>query len=94
MDKALIVDDEYIKEVGRYSQTRGKELEQLLGNYIKVLEEIKNEAIVEGEISNSLSAYIDCVKLLTERLEIISSNMKTVCNNLVADIDAADSYLF
>jgi len=93
-DHSLVIDDEYVVGVGGHCKTRGRELEDILIEYIAILEEIRTEAILEGEIANALTDYIACVKLLRDRITAISNNIQTVTNNFVTDVDEADSYLF
>lgn len=93
-DHTLVIDDEYIMGVGSHCKNRGRALEEILVEYISILEEIRSEAILGGEIATALGDYIGCVKLRKERITAISNNVKTVTNNFVADIDEADAYLF
>ena len=49
MDANLIIDDNYVQEVGRLSSIRGRKLEEILDNYVGILTEIETEAITSGE---------------------------------------------
>lgn len=93
-DHAIVIDDEYIVDVGRHCKNRGRNLEDILVDYIGILEEIRKEAIIDGEIAFALSDYIECVKMLREHMTTISDNVKTVAYNFVAAVDEADAFLF
>ena len=94
VDPNLIIDDAYITDVGKYCVKRGNQLEDILDEYVVILREIKNEAIMQGEISETLQEFIECVSLLNRQVLEMSRNTKVVCTNFVSDIDKADSFLF
>ena len=94
MDANLIIDDNYIQEVGRLSSIRGRKLEEILDSYVGILMEIETEAITSGEISQAVSAFRECVTMLNDRLSTISTNIDTVADSFIIDINTADDYLF
>ena len=94
MDANLIIDDSYVQEVGQLSTVRGKKLEEILDSYVGILTEIETEAITSGEISQAISAFRECVALLNDRLFTISSNVDTVADSFIIDVNTADDYLF
>ena len=94
MDANLIVDDNYVQEVGRFSSVRGRKLEEILDSYVKILSEIETDAISSGEISQAVAAFCECVPLLNDRLSAISTNVSTVADSFIIDVNTADDYLF
>lgn len=94
MDANLIIDDNYVQEVGRLSYVRGRKLEEILESYVEILSEIETEAISSGEISQTVAAFRECVTLLNERLSTISTNVDTVADSFIIDVNTADDYLF
>ena len=88
------IDDNYIQEVGRLSSIRGRKLEEILDSYVGILMEIETEAITSGEISQAVSAFRECVTMLNDRLSTISTNIDTVADSFIIDINTADDYLF
>ena len=94
MESDLIICDEYIKEVGESCKRRGEMLEEIMEIYIAILEEIQSEAIVEGEFSQSLWEFLQCVCRLRNLLQDISDNVNEACKFFVIDINDADSFLF
>ena len=94
MDPNLIIDDDYIQEVGRLSLKRAKELDEILASYIEVLREIESEAITSGKTAQAISAYVGCVSLLTDRLSTSSEMIKKVASSFIIDVNVADEYLF
>ena len=73
MDANLIIDDDYVQTVGSLCSKKGRELEEILEEYSAILDEIQQEALMEGDISVSLNAYRECVSLLSGQLEKISA---------------------
>ena len=94
MDANLIIDDNYVQEVGRLSSIRGRKLEEILDNYVGILTEIETEAITSGEISQALVSFRECVTMLNDRLSTISTNVNTVANSFIIDVNTEDDYLF
>lgn len=90
MDANLIIDDDYVQTVGSLCSRRGRELEE----YSAILDEIQQEALMEGDISVSLNAYRECVSLLSGQLEKISAQVDYVCDSFITAVNDADSYLF
>lgn len=94
MDANLIIDDNYVQEVGRLSSVRGKKLEEILDSYVRILSEIEMDAITSGEISQAIVAFRECVTLLNDRISTISTNVDTVAESFIIDVNIADDYLF
>ena len=94
MDEKLIISDEYVSAVGSNCDQRGELWGDMLEQYIEILDEIRNEAIVSGDIALALSQFIGCAKMLQGEIEKVSSSMKRVCNCMLERIDEADQYLF
>ena len=94
MDPNLIIDDDYVDDVGRDSTTRGNKLEGILDNFLTILNEMKAEAIVEGKIADALAAYISCVSLLNDQLTEISLSVERADRGFIQDVNTADEYLF
>lgn len=94
MDANLIIDDEYVQDVGRLAAVRGRKLEEILDKYTAILAEIEGEAITHGDVAKALTAYKDCVTLLNDKVTEISSKIETVADSFIVDVNAADDYLF
>ncbi len=94
MDANLIIDDNYVQEVGRLSSVRGRKLEEILDSYVEILTEIETEAITSGEISQAVTAFRECISMLNDRLSTISINVDTVADSFIIDVNTADDYLF
>ena len=94
MDQNLIIVDEYVQSLGSRCAQRGEKLEQILADYLQILREIREEALVEGKTASSLGIFIDCVSLLRDQLGILSDNADRDCRSYINDINTADDYLF
>ncbi len=90
----LIIDDEYCKAMGEYFVKQGEELDKLIVEYIKILQEVKSKAITSGDVSKALSTYIGYVQKLNKKISSISTSTKTQIDNFLARVDAEDQYLF
>lgn len=90
----LIIDDDYCRAMGEYFAKQGEKMDILVTEYISILQNIKNKAITSGDVSEALSAYIDCVKKLDNQIGDISESTKIQINSFLARVDLEDRYLF
>lgn len=92
--KDLIIDDEYCSSISGYVEREGNNIESLLNFYIASLNEIRQKAILEGDVANALSVYIEYANRLTNRFGILSTNIKIQISNFLKSVDETDKYLF
>lgn len=90
----LIIDDHYCEIMGKYFVSRGVHLEDLIRDYIQILEYIKKNAIISGEVSDALQLYIDYSKKIQNKIKDISESIKRQTDTFLLKIDEADQYLF
>lgn len=90
----LIIDDDYCKAMGKYFVKQGEEMDALVSDYISIIQEVKNKAIINGDVSKVLAIYIDYVKKLNKQIGGISISMKIQIDSFLARIDLEDKYLF
>ena len=92
--KDLIIDDEYCKIMGTYFAKQGEQIDKLSADYVAILQEVKNKAIVSGDVSKALGAYITYARKLNKQVGSISTVAKKQVDNFLSKVDAADQYLF
>lgn len=90
----LIIDDDYVKSMGRFYRAMGNNIDQMIEDYILKLQEIKTSSIMEGDIAEALNSYITSAQALKEKAGDMGNEMKDLVNNFIADIDDADQFLF
>lgn len=90
----LIIDDDYCKAMGNYFLQQGTQLDSIILQYIAILKEIRTSAIMSGDVSDALSAYIVYAEKLSRRFNDISVSAKNEINKFLTNIDQADQYLF
>ena len=90
----LIVDDDYCKAMGAYFEKQGKEIDKLISDYISIIEEVRNNGITSGNVSNALNSYIIYVKKLNKQIGNLSNSNKTQIDKFLAHVDELDRYLF
>ena len=90
----LIIDDDYCKSMQIYFMQQGEQLDELISDYVVILKEINSNAIVGGEVSKALGAYISYAQKLSKQFSDISSVSKIQINNFLISVDNADQYLF
>lgn len=90
----LIIDDEYCKAMGTYFTKQGQQLDQMISDYVAILQDVRNKAIVSGDVAKALSAYISYAEKLKKQIGNISTSASNQINSFLTKVDAADQYLF
>lgn len=90
----LIVDDENLEEIGNYFKEFSSKLQLYLDEYTNILGEIKAEAIISGDISNTLDAFIMCAKALNSSISDLGIEIKNSVDRYLEEIDEKDQYLY
>ena len=90
----LKIDDDYITEMGNYFNEKGIELQGYVDKYIKILDNIRTDAIVEGDTAKALDEFIDFSKNLNTKIKELGASAKKQAVGFADEIDVADSYLF
>lgn len=93
-DNQLIIDDDYCNKMGDYFVKQGNHLDKVISQYVSILQDIKNKAIVSGDVSAALGAYITYAKKLNGQIGDISEITDTHITNFLSKVDSADRYLF
>lgn len=93
-ETSLKIDDDYCSAVADYFNKQGVNLNTYIKQYISILKDIKNDAIVSGDVAKALDAYITYVKKLENQIDSISANAQKQTNNFLKAVDDADLYLF
>lgn len=92
--KDLIIDDDFCKSMGTYFVKKGEEMDQMIVDYISVLQDVRNKGIVSGDVATALSSYISYASKLKKQIGNISSDVNNKINSFLARVDDADQYLF
>lgn len=90
----LIIDDEFCNQMGCFFQKKGKEIDRYISQYIDILEKVKSNALLEGDTSKALRAYISYVKKLNKQIGQVSNSANTYVSNFLTRVDQTDQYLF
>ena len=90
----LIIDDDYCRAMGSYFEKQGNEMDDMIVDYISILEDVRSKGISDGETAKVLTAYIDYVKKLNKKTGNVSKNIKGKIDRFLVQVDAEDKYLF
>lgn len=90
----LIVDEAYLQETADYIMNSGYLINKSIQSYITILNQIRQNAILDGEIAEALSTFI----MLTEKLKGISgrvgSQIHALTESCLEEIRSADNFQF
>ncbi len=90
----LIIDDDYCKAMGTYFLKQEEEIDELISKYLSILQEIKDKAIISGDVSDALTVYLAYVQKLTNHFGVISLSIKSQIDKFLERVDSEDQYLF
>lgn len=90
----LTVVDEVHTEAGKSLQEICDLLDEGIGEYIRILNTVTSEAAKEGHTTTRYQEYAGIVSGLKGQLAKLGNMLNTTANNFVADINAADGYLY
>lgn len=90
----LIIDDEFCRAMGTYFTKQGQQFDQMIADYISILQDVRNKGIVSGDVATALSSYISYASKLKKQIGNISSDVNSKINSFLSRVDDADQYLF
>ena len=88
------IDDEYCEKMNKYIAETSLRIENYLNAYLVVLDNIKKNAIISGEVSDSLTNYIIYAKNTKGKVNEIAEVTQKHIFTFLERIDLADQYLF
>ena len=89
-----IIDDQYCIAMGKYFKDQGDQLDQMISDYIAVMEFVRMFGIRDGEVHDAMDEYVAHAKKLKDKFGDISQNAQSQVNKFLAQVDKADQYLF
>ncbi len=90
----LIVDDDGIKKEADMVFNRMNEFEMQLKILGRVLEEVTDNAIMEGNTADNLKVFAEQVQNLQEEAKDITKQLKTTIYRYIESMDEADSCVY
>ncbi len=90
----LIIDDEYCRAMGSFFVSQGQQIDQIISEYVSILQDLRNRAIISGDVAKALTAYISYANKLNKQIGNISTTAKKQVDAFLSKVDAADQYLF
>ena len=90
----LKIDDDYVKEMGKYISTSLNDLDVAYQEYISIMTSIKAEALMKGDTAEALEKFIGYAEFLKEKVSELGQTANKLADDYITDIDEIDSYLF
>lgn len=90
----LIIDDDYCRAMSDYFIKQGEHMDTVIAEYVLILQDIKKNAIISGDVSNALEMYISYAQKLNKQIGNISTVAKSHIEYFLIRVDDADQYLF
>lgn len=92
--KELIIDDRYCKTVADFCVDQAGVLEQVVSEYLRILNDILQTGITAGSTHDILKLYISYAEKMKNQFNDFSETAKSQIVSFNQKIDAADQYLF
>lgn len=94
MDTNIIIDDNYISEMGEYIFKKGMQLQNIMDEYLLIMKDCLNYGIVKGDTAEALSEFY--VKMRYFKLIILETarDNKDILYQYLQKINDAEKYSF
>lgn len=92
--RGMIVVDEAHSAAGKTLQEMCNLLDKEIATYINILNRVTTEAAKAGHTTTRYQEYAGLVTGLKGQLERLGTMLNSTATNFVADINAADSFLY
>lgn len=89
-----IIDDKYCIEMGKYFKDQGNQLDQMISDYVAVMQFVEMFGTRDGEVHDAMGEYVEFAKKLKTKFGDISQNAQSQVNKFLTQVDKADQYLF
>jgi endonuclease III len=90
----LKIDDDYVTGMGEFLEKEFSELEAGYASYLKIMQAIKDDGLMEGDTATALEKFITYASFLSEKMENLGTTAKNLCDKYLDEIDDKDQYLF
>lgn len=85
-------DDQYYKDMGIFLEKKAKELNSSYGKYITCLDNILEEAIIEGDMHNQLLFFRNKAVGIKGKIDDIGVTSRGLCRNFSNEVVANDTF--
>lgn len=92
-------DDEYMEQMGEYLKKEAYELDEMIWSYIRIVRQVCEDGISEGETSKALEEFLEQARSLagvdnSGGVDTMGDQLRRSCINYVSSIDDADQDLY
>lgn len=94
MYEKIKIDDNFINEIARYFEKQGECIQNIIDDYIIILNKVRSEGITGGETSDALKIFNDYVEKLNQVVYDESINIKKIILKFMLEIDVQDKYIY
>ena len=89
----LIIEDEYVQQMGEYLCEEAQFIHKLLREYITILKNVCEDGITEGKTARALAEFVSQAEQI-KGIDEIGNAAKRFCKNYINQIDSADGDLY
>lgn len=94
----LVVEDDFIKNIGSYIKDQGEYLSEIIKKYIRIMKNVKDKGLIKGKTADALEEFIIQVESnansKSATSEILGQQTARYCSTFITEIDKADKGLY
>ena len=90
----LIVDDQYIKDLGNYYKCYAETIQNAIDEYLNIMNSAKTDAVKFGATADALDSFLEYAKELHDIVSYFGLQVESVCNRFIEEVDEKDQYLY
>lgn len=94
MSSNLIINEEEMKDYVVTIKKEASRMESSVNEYLTILNDIRNNAIKEGEVAEALSSFISHSKLLKSQFIAIAQENQKIVMRFLMKVDKDDSFIY
>lgn len=90
----LVIDDESLKEIGKFIKDQSNNVEAMIQDYLDILSGVNSYGIKSGKTTEALSLFIEYAKQIQGKIYEIGELINEDISVFLDEIDDKDNYLF
>ena len=91
---SFVVDDEYCREISGFSGSQGKEIDDAVESYLRIMKDVRSLAIISGGLSDALREYSQHAGRLSGTVKKISDTAARKMDEYIFGIEEMDQFIF
>ena len=88
------IDDKYCSDMGLFFDSEGKDLDDAVNAYIRIMQDVRKLAVISGDLSLALEGFNILAGRVSDEIRKITDIAAKKMQSYAAAVDGADQYMF